>query len=166
MKCVVPQIYKPIKLAFYNIINRNQRLWINPETKLIQLLCTTSKNLMPRKIPCRQRLPLLRLVEHLSGMPRPLVTYDDGGSALWTKRLDFRKPINVTRCAEIRFAPSASFLWTSLQLQKFIVLLCKHSCKQFPGNNIPQFPCFSWPDSLINVCSKKTFHWFKYFSLM
>jgi len=33
------------------------------ETPLIQLLCTTTKNVMPSKIPCRQRLPLLRFVK-------------------------------------------------------------------------------------------------------
>jgi len=36
---------------------------------------------MPSKIPYRQRLPLLRIVKgvRFEWMPRPLVTYDDGG---------------------------------------------------------------------------------------
>jgi len=47
VKCVVPQIYKAIKLAFCNIISSNQRLWLS--LRLIQLLCT-AKNFMPSKI--------------------------------------------------------------------------------------------------------------------
>ena len=59
-----------------------------PETPLIQLLCTT-KNFMPSKIPCRQRLPLLRIVKgvrfELNASAFGNLQYDDGGSALWIK---------------------------------------------------------------------------------
>jgi len=57
-----------------------------PETPLIQLLCTTTKNFMPSKIPCRQRLPLLRIVKgvrfELNASTFGNLQYDDGGSAL------------------------------------------------------------------------------------
>jgi len=90
VKCVVAQIYKAIKLAIYNIINRNQRL-AEPETPLIQLLCTTAKNFMPSKLPCRQRLPLLRIVKGVrfewNASTFGNLQYDDGGSALSIKRL-------------------------------------------------------------------------------
>jgi len=167
---MVEQIYKAIKLAFYNIINRNQRLWLSPRHHWFSNFARQLRTLCRVKFladsACRY---CDSWREHaLSGMSRPLVTYDDGGSALCIKWLNFRKLSNVTCCTESRFALRASILLTPQKLQKLIVLLQKISCElvTFPGNDIPKFPSFSWPGSLINVCSKKTCHWFKYFALM
>jgi len=57
-----------------------------PETPLVQLLRKTTKNFVPSKIPCRQRLPLLRIVKgvsfELNASTFGNLQYDDGGSAL------------------------------------------------------------------------------------
>ena len=64
-----------------------------PETPLIQLLCTITKKFMLSKITCRQRLPLLRIVKVVrfewNASTFGNIQYDDGGSALYNKRLDF-----------------------------------------------------------------------------
>ena len=57
-----------------------------PVTPLIHLLCTTTKNFKPSKIPCRQRLPLLRIVKGVcfewNASTFGNIQYDDGGSAI------------------------------------------------------------------------------------
>jgi len=57
-----------------------------PETSLIQLLCTTTKPSKLSKVPCRQRLPLLRIVKgvrfELNASTFGNLQYDDGGSVL------------------------------------------------------------------------------------
>ena len=55
------------------------------ETPLVQLLCRTTKNFVPSKIPCRQRLPQLRIAKGVSFELNASTfgnLHDDGGSAL------------------------------------------------------------------------------------
>ena len=114
------QIYKAIKLAFYNIINCNQRLWLSPRyfAQQVRTLCQV-KYLADSA--CRYCDSWREYA--LSTTPRPLVTYDDGEIALWIKRLDSREPRNVTYCAESRnfqWACQISREWHSQILHFFL----------------------------------------------
>jgi len=90
------------------------------ETPLIQLLCTTIKNFMPSKIPCRQCLPLLLFVKG--------ACFEWNASTLsnlwwWrecalNQRPRLRKTSNVTCCVESRFALAQVFLVNSLKIAK------------------------------------------------
>ena len=59
-----------------------------------ELLCTTTKNFMPSKIPCWQPLPILRIVKgvrfDLNAPTFGNLQNDNGGSALWIKGLVFQ----------------------------------------------------------------------------
>ena len=161
-------MYKTIKLAFYNIINRNERLWLSPchywfsyFARQLRILCQVnyladcacrychswmeyalSRMPRPRTVSTQPSMGglifkfdkkctnlecfIFQFEEAWScvcglsppkppvttGLPRPLAIYNDGWSALWTKRLHYRKPTNATCCAESQFVPSAIFLLT------------------------------------------------------
>ena len=108
------EMHKAIKLAFYNKINRNQRIWLSPHNYLFSYFEWQLRTL------CRIKYLAYSACHYydswweyaLSKMPQPLLTYDDGWSALWIKRLEFKKPRNGTCCAESRFVFSANFLST------------------------------------------------------
>jgi len=74
----MPQIYKAIKLAFYNIINRNQRLWLSPRHHRFSYFARQPRTLCRVKYladsACRYCESWWEYAT-LSGMPRPLGTY-------------------------------------------------------------------------------------------
>ena len=77
MKCVVPQIYKAINLAIYNIICRYQRLWLSPRHHWFSYFARQLRTLCRVKYlsnsPCRYCESWREYA--LSWMPRALVTY-------------------------------------------------------------------------------------------
>jgi len=72
----VPQIYKAIKFALYNVINRNERLWLSPRHHWFSYfpqLRTLCRVKYLADSACRYSESWR---EHaLSGLPWPLVTY-------------------------------------------------------------------------------------------
>jgi len=76
VKCVVPQIYKAIKLALYNVINRNGRLWLSTRHHWFSYIAqqrTLCRVKYLADSSCRYGESWREYA--LSGMPWPLVTY-------------------------------------------------------------------------------------------